>query len=621
MDDALRLELDLPALPEFGEGVLRRAEPCTPRELFCGLFFDPQDNVQLFEPAFDFVTTQLLQAQLPEFCLRAEPPRLELLIAWAQRELEPVTWRQHDPELPARVAREFAPSGLSDGAWLRGLVQSNVVESEVGMGVLKQLMLRFGAPAAHEAYAERYASLLRSLGVAPEAITRWEPDSAPTSSAWAYEHALLGLGLGLFPSTLGLETLGFNLWLAEFGPCPLLARLAPELEARGACLRYLTCHDAAALRALASECVERAWRPSEQDAPAAGRRIARGFVAAQRSYLRWQRAVLERTRPDVFFARYAPPQDAHNLEGFALQRYGALSRQALYYHCANADRYPAVHLFSKVLASAVFAQLSQVFASDARLNSQVPPRYSERCVAELVAAQYEKNVRSRAERAAQPEHDVDAEASGAAAITQVFDGVWLQGFADVSRAGREEYGWLFRIYASEHGDGDFAWNHCQIFRRAFEDLGPDVMLPKTEARLYRLFEVGIAPLTTVAVSLNTPYFLPEILGLNLAIEATGVGGMYLDQLRWARRKRLRWRALAWRLHNSIDNHIDGHTKWSQAAVQAFMRRVKEYAPAQVEAQWQRIWRLWRLQDILTHGTASERSALSEYFELQSLAPA
>jgi hypothetical protein len=81
-----------------------------------------------------------------------------------------------------------------------------------------------------------------------------------------------------------------------------------------------------------------------------------------------------------------------------------------------------------------------------------------------------------------------------------------------------------------------------------------------------------------------------------------------------------WEALAARLHNSIDNYADGHTKWSLSAVQSFMRRVKDGAPSQVQAQWHRIWRLWRLQDILTHGLESERDALAEHINLRSLAP-
>ncbi|HTV23274.1 MAG TPA: hypothetical protein VMG12_31515, partial [Polyangiaceae bacterium] len=75
-----------------------------------------------------------------------------------------------------------------------------------------------------------------------------------------------------------------------------------------------------------------------------------------------------------------------------------------------------------------------------------------------------------------------------------------------------------------------------------------------------------------------------------------------------------------RLHNSIDNYADGHTKWSLAAVQAFLRRVKSGTPEAVERQWVRVWRLWRCQDILTHGTDAERAALAEHFGAISLSP-
>ena len=44
------------------------------------------------------------------------------------------------------------------------------------------------------------------------------------------------------------------------------------------------------------------------------------------------------------------------------------------------------------------------------------------------------------------------------------------------------------------------------------------------------------------------------------------------------------------------------------------------APSETEAQWRKIWRLWRCQDILTHGSDSERAALAEHLSLSSLAP-
>jgi hypothetical protein len=420
------------------------------------------------------------------------------------------------------------------------------------------------------------------------------------------------LCLGLFPSTFALETVGFNLWMASVGPCPLLERLESGLRARGACLRYLDLHDRATFTTLARQTAEHAL--IELGHLPALTRITRGFIAAHESYLRWQRSVLGDAVP--LLATYTPPRDPRHVEAFAFERYGKLSNADLFHCFANSDCHPAIGAFGHFFVAQVLAKLSHALDTDERLNSTHPPHYSERLVAELVAEQHMKNVRSRGAASPTP--------VGAPAAPQhigpIFDGCWLQGFADVLRADFEEYGWLFRIYASEHGDGEMAYNHCRIFRFAFSDLGADVMLPKSDPRLYRLFDVGLGSIATLAASLNTRRFMPELLGMNLAIEATGVGGAYLESWKSASGQYAQWKALAARLHNSIDNYADGHTKWSLNAVQAFMRRVRDGSPSEVQAQWHRIWRLWRCQDILTHGTPSERAALAEYFDVTTLAP-
>lgn len=715
-----------PDLPEFGGRVPRRAEPCSARELFCGLFVDLEEHVHCFEPAFELALSLLHGVQLPPIDPRDGRDFAAALLDWGQGALCPLPQLEFASSWPVRVVREFAPFGLSDGAWLRGATSTNAIETEVGMKLLKQFMIRFGDPASGEAYVQRYAALLRSLGIAPDLISRWEWDEAAPCCDVSYEHALLGLALGLFPSTLGLETLGYNLWMAAIGPCPLLEQLVPGLRRRGAALRYLDMHDRGALRDLAQQAVQLALRGS--DGTAARRRIARGFVAAQRSYERWQQAMLGRNIPmsarefvlegikrkarfsadhhrdvqlrghslqqlllggraghekllellaqsllirpgapeqsrfmthsisiegpmfDAFTAPeklelaewiaslpereneprtarepeprvatagvYTAPRDPASLERFAQARFGDKGLADLFYYFANADLYPAVRLFAKTFVAQVFAVLERALASDPRLRSSLVPAYSEESVARIVAEQHANNVRSRAQRG-QPSRRRDEREEAAKGIQEVFDGSWLQGFADVRRADFEEYGWLFRIYASEHGDGDFSWNHCQIFRRAFCVLGPPIALPKTDRRLYDAFEIGIAALTTLAASLNTRTYMPELLGINLGIESTGVGGSYMDDWKYAHETGSKWRALAWRLHNSIDNYADGHTKWSLAAVQAFMRRVRDGCPGAVPEQWARIWRLWRVREILSHGSDQERAALAGLFGASS----
>jgi hypothetical protein len=366
------------------------------------------------------------------------------------------------------------------------------------------------------------------------------------------------------------------------------------------------------------------------------------FTAAEKVDLReWIASLgepdeLKPTPPDPIplAGRYAAPQDPQSLQEFAFARYGELDNRDLYHCFANSDCHPATLVFGRAFVQDALGQLYHALDSDERLNSMSTPPYSERYAAEMVAEQHEKNVRSRHEplpeatppAATKSEAPASATEPSSAAgglanpIAAIFDGCWLQGFADVRAASLEEYGWLFRIYASEHGDGELDWNHDLIFRKALAELGPDVMLPKTDRKLYDLFAIGVGSVATLAVSLNTQYFLPEILGLNLGIEATGVGGEYMDAWKMAEGEGSHYKALAARLHNSIDNYADGHTKWSLSAVQAFMRRVKEAAPSQVDHQWQRIWRLWRCQDIFTHGTDIEKKALAEHFGVTSLAP-
>jgi hypothetical protein len=630
------------------------------------------------------------------------------------------------------------------------------------MSALSMLMIRLGDPGSREGYAQRFAALLSSLGTPPDSITRWEWDESAPCADISYEHGLLGLCLSFFPSSFGLETLGFNLWMSAIGPCPLLEQLAPALRSRGAELRYLDGYDRSSLDAIARQAIAHAL--ADSDSPERRRRIARGFSAAEQSHRRWQQAMLGRNVPftprdfvlegmrrkarfaaehhrdvrlaktnvaqlleqggsahellldrlatsahvrrgdpdqsrlithsltidgpmfDAFTAaekvdlrewiaslgepselkrsppdpvplagRYATPQDPESLREFAFARYGELDNRDLYYCFANSDCHPAILVFGRAFVQDALGQLYHALDSDERLNSMSTPPYSERYAAKMVAEQHEKNVRSRHATlpestltestlpestlpestlpestltdATQPESTPESasEPSSAAGglanpIAAIFDGCWLQGFADVRAASLEEYGWLFRIYASEHGDGELDWNHDLIFRKALAELGPDVMLPKTDRKLYDLFAIGVGSVATLAVSLNTQYFLPEILGLNLGIEATGVGGEYMDVWKIAKGEGSHYKALAARLHNSIDNYADGHTKWSLSAVQAFMRRVKEAAPSQVEHQWQRIWRLWRCQDIFTHGTDIEKKALAEHFGVTSLAP-
>jgi hypothetical protein len=505
------------------------------------------------------------------------------------------------------------------------------------MRVLGQLMIHLGDPGSGDSHARRYERLLQSIGFCPDPLLEAEGDRERCLDV-SYEHALLGLALGRFPTLMREELLGFNLWMTAVGPCPILERRLGALQQRGACLRYWQARDRRALRRWAREAVLHALQ--ERGASVALPRVQRGFFAAHDSYLRWASAASERAgaqtglaqQPVALAGVYVAADDPDELRRFALSHYPKLSNAGLYHRFANADLYPAVSAFARPFVTRALDRLRHAFDSDERLESMHPPAYSERGVADMVAANHDRNVARRKYARTQARDSGEPGTSGVPAseagddddehyIGALFDGCWLQGFADARRAGFEEYAWLFRIYASEHGDGDLAWNHSRIFNLAFAERGLLVPWAKTDPRLYEAFDVAVGSIAKIAISLDTRHFLPELLGLNLGIEASGVGGGFMDTWKTAEKQGRPWQALAARLHNSIDNYADGHTKWSLFAVQAYLRRVKDAAPEAVDPSWHRIWRLWRVQEILSHGSASVRAALAEHIDLKSLVPA
>lgn len=401
--------------------------------------------------------------------------------------------------------------------------------------------------------------------------------------------------LGQFGATFEPEIVGYNLWVASVGPCPLLAASRDQLVARGACVRYLDSFDRAELFDLAvgalgalldTAAAEDTWE-----------RVGRGVALAARSYERWTTSLVAVVRggdaPDVVAGtdvmidrqRASAGVSGADICRAAAGRYARLPIREQFYAFANADRNPLVSVFGRVMIEETVRQLSAALR-DGSLGTEGPPEYSEQAVAKMVEERHAANVRSRKARSR-----YRGDGDPARGIRPVFDGCWVQGLLDVERSGFEEYGWLARIYALEHGDGNLAWNHCQIFRRAFGELGPDVMLSKRDPRLYELFRIRLSEVATLAIAHNTRRFLPEILGVNLGIEAWGVAGGYMELWKEAEAEGSEWKALASRLHNSIDNYAEGHTKWSLAAVQSYMRRVKDASPRDADAACSAAFRL------------------------------
>ncbi|SEB46002.1 Iron-containing redox enzyme [Pseudomonas marginalis] len=169
------------------------------------------------------------------------------------------------------------------------------------------------------------------------------------------------------------------------------------------------------------------------------------------------------------------------------------------------------------------------------------------------------------------------------------DGAWLQHWCAPGLLDSPTGSLFYQIYSDEIGNGDIRQNHANIYRQLMTAMG--VELPDFEQRAFvdwdgfddEDFDV---PVFWLSLSLFPRHFLPETLGLNLAMEMSGVGGAYRQA-----RDELRHYGFPTHfvdLHNTIDNVATGHSAMALQAIEGFMDECA-HLPESAQALWQRIW--------------------------------
>jgi len=149
---------------------------------------------------------------------------------------------------------------------------------------------------------------------------------------------------------------------------------------------------------------------------------------------------------------------------------------------------------------------------------------------------------------------------------------------------------LSKIYYDEIGAGVISQNHPYIVRQLLESQGirlPPVHSPEFIAVRHFLDSAFDLPVYLLAISLVSREYLPELLGLNLAIEISGLGRVYLrlaDELAyWGINPTLV------NLHTTIDNTASGHSALAMQAIQIYLDSIAMREGKQaMQAQWRRI---------------------------------
>jgi hypothetical protein len=186
--------------------------------------------------------------------------------------------------------------------------------------------------------------------------------------------------------------------------------------------------------------------------------------------------------------------------------------------------------------------------------------------------------------------DVIAEAVGLVPMILI-DGGWLRRWGSAGLVESRIGALLYKIYSDEIGNGDPVLNHPNVYRDLIREMGVELPPHTSEAFAHStLFDDRdfLVPTFWLSISMFPRRFLPETLGLNAAMELSGVGGSY----RTAKDELVHhgFSAQFVELHDTIDNVSSGHTAMAIRAIELHLDGLMRAGdPAIVDAHWRRVW--------------------------------
>lgn len=280
----------------------------------------------------------------------------------------------------------------------------------------------------------------------------------------------------------------------------------------------------------------------------------------------------------------------------------ALETRELFHRLLNRDRFPAVAEAAGVYAEGVLRRAQRRIVRRARLREayfaytpQALQDWVNRVHAQEVARYKPFRGRARLRRA---EYEFGIRQFAPAILV---DGAWLQRACAAAQQDQRLHRLLLRIYADELGAGQLDWNHPNVYRRLLQQCG--IELPEVREAAFAeepdfLDAAFDLPAYLLAIACFPERWLPETLGLNLAIELSGLGAQYrflADELQhWG------LDPLIVRLHQSIDSLAGGHAALAVEAVQIHLEQVRDLGgELSVRAHWRRVWCGYRSLDAAT----------------------
>ena len=267
-----------------------------------------------------------------------------------------------------------------------------------------------------------------------------------------------------------------------------------------------------------------------------------------------------------------------------------LPLRVAYYRLLHIDQYPEMRGYAFEFVKRWLGQTKVGMFSDQR---KLPfEHYDPTALQTWILAQHAKQLHSYQEHQTPPEKAALVKSCVRLCPLIYIDGAWIHKMATLfhyhSAAGAK----LAQIFWDEAGNGNLEQHHHNVYRELITSMGvqhaefgskafcQDTQFEQAD------FEV---PVFWLSIALHSSAFQPEILGMNLAMELSGVGGAYRssrDAL-----KKYGFSARFVDLHNSIDNVSSGHTAWALEAIENYMdeKRHNGANVKELNEAWHRLW--------------------------------
>jgi len=473
--------------------------------------------------------------------------------------------------------KQTTPIYLTELAWLKNTFQISSCQTSISLQLLttyQQLTPQV---------TQLYASLLMSQGVSSAQFHCNEFIQQTDIMTEIFDFASTQLALTQFPRIYLAEILGFTLAYCQMPTLIEVCFPQHQLSAD-----YFKQRQQLLEKQLPSvtDCIAEYMQLFPQQQRQLWYKIQSGFwlyqLLMQQSKNAFNQFLIS-TKPAI--------KDSHQAlakrQGRTAEKYHTLNNRQLYYYLINADSYPDVikHAREKV---AKILNICTVF------NRLPFKHYSHHKFNNFIENIYHSEIDSYQPLQGKPKISKAAYIWGIEQIAPMIliDGCWLQRCQQLQNKYSEISRLLFIIYCDEIGNGQLKHNHPYIFQKLLDSQA--ITLPPVHTRAFinhaRFINSAFdLPCFMLALGLSPDFFLAELLGLNMAIELSGLGKSYPQLVdEWGY-----WGidATIANIHITVDNYETGHTLLAKKSIQLYMDEVMMNTSDTkvIDSHWKRIY--------------------------------